>query len=142
MPPERHYPGPGRRHPEAHIGHRWCIVIGGHPVDRVDDDGVGGLATAAKDPDRVEANALGHPVDAATDSAGHVGAMTITVRGSPAVIDASPARAHATTELVVTGTNTGVDDVGVHAGAGVIIVVGIIQGQIALVDAIQAPGCG
>src|SRR6188472_1660309 len=43
------------------------------------------------------------------------------------------------TPLLMRGADAGVDDVGVNAGTVLVVVVGVVQRQVALVDPVEAP---
>ncbi len=115
-------------------------MIGGDPVDARDHAGVGARALAVEDPHRHQTNLLRHPVGRTAHRARDVRAMAVAVFGAAAVVDRGVAGKHPTAELAMGGTDTGVDDVGADVRGGGRIGVGAVQGQVALVDSIQAPG--
>jgi hypothetical protein len=85
---------------------------------------------------------LGDAVRRAADGAGDVRAVAVAVGGAAAVVDRGVARDRTTAELRVRVEHAGVDDVRRHARAGGVVGVGVVERQVALVDAVQAPRGG
>ena len=71
-----------------------------------------------------------------------MGAVAVAVVRAAAVADEVGAVARPAGELLVGGADARVDDVGVHARAGLVVGVGVVERQVALVDAVEAPGRG
>ena len=88
----------------------------------------------------MDRHAFGHAVGGAADGAGDMGAVTVAVGGVAAAGDGIVTAAHAAAELAVGQQYAGVDDVGMHACSGSVVGVGGVEGQIALVDTVEAPG--
>src|SRR3954451_23152931 len=83
-------------------------------------------------------DAFGHTVGRAADRARHVGAVPVAVVGTAAV-DGVVAGHRPAAEVRVVQPDAGVDDVGLHSGAGCGVAVGVAERQRPLVDAVQAP---
>ena len=92
--------------------------------------------------DRVERDLLGHAVRRSADRAGDVGAVAVAVVRALAVADEIGAVAHPAGELLVGRADARVDDVGVDACSGLVVVVGVVQRQVALVDPVEPPRRG
>ncbi len=125
---------------QRHVRHRRAGGVVRDPVHARDDAGVGAGAVAAEDADGDHGGLLRHAVGGARDGAGDVRAVAVAVGGAAAVVDGRVARGGAAGELRVGGQDAGVDDVGLHTGAVVVVGVRAAQRQVALVDAVQAPG--
>ena len=125
---------------QAHVGHRRQDAIGGHPVDAGDHARRGARAGAAEHPYRVQRDRFRHTVGGPADGPGHVRAVAVAVVGALAVAHGREAVADPARELRVGRPEAGVDDVGVDARAGLLVDVGSVQRQVALVDAVEAPG--
>src|SRR5262249_49770551 len=131
--------GVAARAAEAHVGDRGPRgVVAGHPVDAGGDTGEAAGAVAVEHLDRGQRDALGHAVLRAADRAGDVGAVAVAV-GVVAIANRVGAPDGAPAEGLVRGPDSGVNDVGADAGAIVGIRIAAVQGQVALVDAVQAP---
>lgn len=89
------------------------------PVIAVDDDGGGG-GRALEDLDGDDGGALGNTVGRASNGASNVSAVAVGVGGATA--DGVVAERGPTAELVVGGKDASVDDVGVAAGAGRVVI--------------------
>src|SRR5262245_40942467 len=113
-------------------------MVLGDPVDAGDHALVGAAAAAVEHAHGDELDLLGDAVGGAAARAGHVRAVAVAVVRRAAV-DRVEARGGAPAELVVRGHDAGVDDVGRHAGAGGTVGVGLIERQVALIDAVDAP---
>ena len=87
----------------------------------------------------MQGDALRHAVRGAADGAGDVRAVAVAVARPVAVADGRVAGADAPGELLVRGPQAGVEDVGVHPRAGLVVGVGRVERQGALVDAVEAP---
>ena len=114
-------------------------VVARHPVDARDHARGGAGAAAVEHAHGDEAHALGDAVGRAADRAGDVGAVAVAVVGAAAV-DGVEARHRAPAELRVREPDPGVDDVGGDVRRGRVVAVGRAQREVALVDAVQAPG--
>src|SRR5690606_17716288 len=124
---------------EAHVRHRGAGGVVAHPFDAVDDARVGAVAGAVEDADADEGDLLGDAVFGAADGACDVGAVAVAVLGVRVAVDEVVSGADAAGELAVGGADAGVHDVGGDAGAVAEVFVGVVEGQVGLVDAVQAP---
>ena len=66
--------------------------------------------------------------------------VPVAVIGSQAVADGGEAGNYPTSDLSMRRTNSGIDNVSLYSGSGGIVVIISIQRQVALIDAIDAPG--
>jgi len=66
--------------------------------------------------------------------------VTVAVGRVAIVVDEVHPRLRSTLELPVRRQDPGVDDVGVHARPGEVVAVAVVQRQLALVHAVEAPG--
>ena len=124
---------------EAHVRDRRPDVVRGHPVDARDHARVRARALAVEHPDGVERDLLRDAVRRSAGRAGDVRPVAVAVVRPVPVADEIGAVAHAAGELLVRGPHAGVDDVGVHAGTGLVVGVGVVQRQVALVDPVEPP---
>ena len=90
----------------------------------------------------MERHLLGDAVRRAAGRAGDVRAVAVAVVRAVAVTDEVGAVADPAAELLVGRADAGVDDVGLDAGPGLVVVVGVVQRQIALVDPVEPPRRG
>lgn len=82
---------------------------------------------------------LGDAPGGAADSTGDMGAVSVAVLGAATIIDRGVANADTAAEVGMGRADAGVDDVGVNAASGGVVVVRGVQRQGALVATIQAP---
>src|SRR6185295_9518843 len=71
----------------------------------------------------------------------HVRAVAVAIVRAQAIVDCGETGNYAPGKLRVGRTNAGIDDVSFYAGAGGVVVIIPVKRQIALIDAIQSPGC-
>ena len=70
----------------------------------------------------------------------HVRAVAIAVVAVLAVADGIEGDRHPSTKLDVRLPNAGVEDIGMHSGAGLVVHVSLVQREKSLVDSIKTPG--
>ena len=87
----------------------------------------------------MERDLLGHAVGRPAGRAGDVGPVAVAVVRALAVTDEIGAVPHPAGELLVGCAHARVDDVGVDALPRLVVVVGVVQGQVALVDPVEPP---
>ena len=114
-------------------------VVRGHPVDARDHARVRARALAVEHPDGVERDLLRDAVRRSAGRAGDVRPVAVAVVRPVPVADEVGAVADAAGELLVRRAHPGVDDVGVHARTGLVVGVGVVQRQVALVDPVEPP---
>jgi hypothetical protein len=117
-------------------------VVVAHPVDAGDHAAPGAGAVAVQHPHRHQVHPLGHAVVGAAHGPGDVRAVPVAVLPVVPVADYVVADAGAAAELPVRGLDAGVEDVHGDAGAGEAVVVGAVQGKVALVHPVQPPAGG
>ena len=122
---------------QAHVGHRRPHPVGRYPVHAGDDVRERALSTAVEHAYRDDAYSLGHAVRRSTERARDVGPVAAAVvRG--AAVDKVDTGVDTTGEVAVEPVQTGVEHIHVHVGGGGRVRVGPVDGEVALVDAIQA----
>ena len=135
---------------EAHVGDcelAGCVVRG-DPVEAGDHIGKVARAVTVEHADRDDADGRGDAIVGPTNCASDVGAVAIAVLGAVAVTDSRVATRDAATKLLVVRAYPGVDHVGSHARAATsrgisgLEVHGAVEREVALVDAVKAPGGG
>ncbi|CAB4882321.1 unannotated protein [freshwater metagenome] len=124
----------------VHHGRHPGQVIVHDPLERGDDVGAQARAVARQHLHRNQRHILGDPVGGATDDAGHMGAVSVAVLGLGAVAKVDPRRSDdSCSKLGVGQAGTGVDDVGSDATTGRPIGIGVVEGLLALIDAVESP---
>lgn len=126
---------------QPHIGDCGALVILRHPLDTREDARCRVAADAIERLHRHEGDTFCHPMRGTTDGAGDMRAVPVAILGAASVVDCGESRLEAPREFAMRAADAGVDHIGVNASEVLRVVVARIERQIALVDAIEPPGC-
>src|SRR5207302_5757822 len=126
---------------QRHVGNGGLAgdVIPGYPIDARDDTLVTAAPTTVQYADADQMHLLRDTIGLAAHSARYVGPVSIAVGGVVVVVDFVDARGRASFKFRVREPNAGVDDVCIDARTSGVVRVGIVEGEISLIEPVETP---